>query len=165
MAINHQCPHCGAILRELEDVSAHNCTFRTAGVEPNVDEMVDLWFCSGCNEHWDSEYDYRAHECPAVVNAEDQAATPTYEPTICGSCGTMFTDQDHEIGHVCDGIANRPDRGDVSVGHGSVTTAQLDEDALDDLVARGSVPDLATLFKKGKEKGLITAGKEYGSTV
>lgn len=40
-----------------------------------------------------------------------------------------------------------------------------DPDAmLDELVSRGSVPNLASLYKKGKESGLIKPGVEYGST-
>lgn len=38
------------------------------------------------------------------------------------------------------------------------------EDELDQLVQRASVPSLASLFKKGKEAGLIQPGKEYGHT-
>lgn len=86
------------------------------------------------------------------------------EPTICTSCGVLFSDRDHQVGHVCDGIA---DRGDVSVASDTLfnDTAEATEQELDDLVAAGSVPNLATLFKRGKEAGLIKPGKEYGSSV
>lgn len=36
-----------------------------------------------------------------------------------------------------------------------------DEANLDELVQRASVPNLASLFKKGKERGLIKAQQEY----
>lgn len=37
------------------------------------------------------------------------------------------------------------------------------EQDLDHLVERASIPNLATLFQQGKEKGLIKPGKEYAS--
>lgn len=37
-------------------------------------------------------------------------------------------------------------------------------DTLDALVEKASVPDLATLFKRGKEAGLIVPSKEYGGS-
>ena len=39
-----------------------------------------------------------------------------------------------------------------------------DEDDLDQLVQKASIPNLASLFRKGKEKGLIQAQQEYGHT-
>jgi hypothetical protein len=51
--------------------------------------------------------------------------------------------------------------GEVSVAGTSVGAS---EDELDRLVERGSVPNLASLFKKGKDAGLIKPGKEYGGT-
>jgi len=41
--------------------------------------------------------------------------------------------------------------------------ATLNEDDLDTMVQRASTPNLATLFQRGKDAGLITAGKEYGN--
>lgn len=39
------------------------------------------------------------------------------------------------------------------------------EDELDHQVEAASIPSLATLFKRGKERGLIKPGKEYGEAV
>ena len=46
----------------------------------------------------------------------------------------------------------------------SVPTATVDpaEDALDQLVERASVPNLASLFQAGKEAGLIKPVTAYG---
>jgi len=37
-------------------------------------------------------------------------------------------------------------------------------DSLDALVQQASVPDLATLFRRAKDSGVIVAGKEYGGS-
>lgn len=37
-------------------------------------------------------------------------------------------------------------------------------DSLDTLVAQASIPNLAALFKAGKQAGLIQPGQEYGQT-
>lgn len=39
----------------------------------------------------------------------------------------------------------------------------VDEDTMDAMVKAASVPNLATLFQRGKDRGLIKAGTEYGS--
>lgn len=49
---------------------------------------------------------------------------------------------------------HKPDTEEVSVP----------ADNLDSLVQQASVPNLASLFKQAKQSGIITAGKEYGST-
>lgn len=41
---------------------------------------------------------------------------------------------------------------------------KMDEQDLDDLVQRASTPSLASLFKRGKEKGLLKPQQEYGHT-
>lgn len=46
----------------------------------------------------------------------------------------------------------------------SVPSTTMSEDELDKLVEKASTPNLASLFRKGKEAGLIQAGKEYGNT-
>jgi hypothetical protein len=38
------------------------------------------------------------------------------------------------------------------------------DDSMDLMVQQASVPNLAALFQKAKDRGVITAGKEYGST-
>lgn len=53
-----------------------------------------------------------------------------------------------------------PEGGKVS----EVDTKMEDTDALDDMVRRASVPNLASLFKRGKESGLIKPSSEYGGT-
>lgn len=50
----------------------------------------------------------------------------------------------------------------LSVATASVSTT--DDDDLDTLVAKASRPNLASLFKAGKEKGLIKPTQEYGHT-
>lgn len=40
----------------------------------------------------------------------------------------------------------------------------LSDDDLDQMVERDSRPNLATLFQRGKDAGLIKPGKEYGSS-
>lgn len=42
-------------------------------------------------------------------------------------------------------------------------TKMDDEDTMDQMVQRASVPNLASLFKAGKDAGLIKPGKEYGN--
>ena len=46
----------------------------------------------------------------------------------------------------------------------SEVSTTLSEDQLDKLVEKASTPNLASLFRKGKEAGLIQTGKEYGNT-
>jgi hypothetical protein len=41
---------------------------------------------------------------------------------------------------------------------------KVDEADMDQMVQRASVPNLASLFKRGKEAGLIKPGTEYGHT-
>jgi hypothetical protein len=36
------------------------------------------------------------------------------------------------------------------------------DDRLDQMVQQASIPNLATLFKRAKDAGVITTGKEYG---
>lgn len=38
------------------------------------------------------------------------------------------------------------------------------DDKMDLMVQQASVPNLASLFKQAKQRGVIAAGKEYGST-
>lgn len=38
------------------------------------------------------------------------------------------------------------------------------DDSLDTMIQKASVPNLATLFQRGKDAGLIQPGKEYGET-
>lgn len=46
----------------------------------------------------------------------------------------------------------------------SETGTKMDEDdKLDQMVQRASVPSLASLFKQGKEQGLIKPTSNYGS--
>jgi hypothetical protein len=45
-----------------------------------------------------------------------------------------------------------------------ITTDKVDdEDTMDALVQRASTPNLASLFKAGKDAGLIKAGPQYGN--
>lgn len=46
----------------------------------------------------------------------------------------------------------------------SVPSTTMSENELDKLVEKASTPNLASLFRKGKEAGLIQTGKEYGNT-
>lgn len=39
-----------------------------------------------------------------------------------------------------------------------------DEEELDELVQKASVPNLASLYRKGKDKGLLKPQQEYGHT-
>lgn len=50
--------------------------------------------------------------------------------------------------------------GDVS-DPGTRMRDVTDEDNLDQMVQAASVPNLASLFRKGKERGLIKAQQEY----
>lgn len=43
--------------------------------------------------------------------------------------------------------------------HGAVS---VDADSLDSLVQAASIPNLAALFKRAKDTGIITPAKEYG---
>ena len=45
-----------------------------------------------------------------------------------------------------------------------IGTKMDDEDTMDQLVQRASVPNLASLFKRGKEAGLIKPNTHYGET-
>jgi hypothetical protein len=38
------------------------------------------------------------------------------------------------------------------------------DDTMDNLIQRASVPNLATLFKRGQQAGLLKPGKDYGDT-
>ena len=51
--------------------------------------------------------------------------------------------------------------GKVSEATTSVETDST-EDEEDEMVRRASTPTLASLFKKGKERGLLTGGHSYG---
>ena len=55
----------------------------------------------------------------------------------------------------------------MTAGEGTVSDVGTriggDEGDLDRMVERASVPNLAALFKRGKEAGLIQPGKEYGN--
>lgn len=58
----------------------------------------------------------------------------------------------------------------TTTGEGKVSEATTriqkvdNTDDLDNLVERASVPNLASLFKRGKEKGLIKATTNYGES-
>lgn len=56
----------------------------------------------------------------------------------------------------------------LSGGTGGETTTTMevvtDEATEDQLIEQASVPNLAALFKQGKDAGLIKPGKEYGNS-
>ena len=45
-----------------------------------------------------------------------------------------------------------------------VTDTVVDEDTLDEMVRRASTPNLASLFQRGKDAGLIKPTSNYGET-
>ena len=49
-------------------------------------------------------------------------------------------------------------------GEVSEVGTKMDEQDMDELVRKASAPNLASLFRKGKDKGLIKAQQEYGHT-
>lgn len=64
------------------------------------------------------------------------------DPELCEECNT--TDTSEELSVVTTSVA---------------PVAEVD---LDDMVRAASIPNLASLFRKGKDAGLIKPGKEYG---
>ena len=47
---------------------------------------------------------------------------------------------------------------------GKVSEVGTNMEVSDEMMERASVPNLASLFQRGKEAGLIKPGKEYGSS-
>lgn len=43
-------------------------------------------------------------------------------------------------------------------------TTKMDETSMDQMVQAASIPSLGTLFKRGKERGLLKPQQEYGHT-
>lgn len=84
--------------------------------------------------------------------------------TTCTECGMSFDSPLEYLHHSCTpeevGSAEVSAPADTLSGSGEQDT-ELD---MDELVRQASRPNLAVLFKKGKEAGLIQAGKEYGNT-
>lgn len=59
---------------------------------------------------------------------------------------------------------NCPTCGKENQSGGMCYACQTAQDALDDLVARASVPNLASLYRAGKERGLIAPMTKYANT-
>lgn len=75
---------------------------------------------------------------------------------VCGDCGDLLRTIADVNSHVCTG--GQRDRDAIG---GIVSEA---DGSLDTLVEQASVPNLASLFKKGKQQGLIKAGKTEGAS-
>lgn len=74
---------------------------------------------------------------------------------LCDLCGNR-----HALGGRCPAIDS-----EVSVPADRIDEHykdQIPERELDEMVTRASVPNLAALFKKAKEAGVIQPAKEYG---
>lgn len=86
----------------------------------------------------------------------------------CTTCGKLFESEAEYNLHPCDdqGRDDREeDTSDLSVVDASVEAKdQFTGSELDDMVRRASVPNLASLFKRAKDAGLIKPGKEYGDS-